>query len=866
MTMMHRLATPTAILALAAGLASARLDRDEFLCRHEHAARTAMLALQPAGSRDASFDASTGKDLLNYPPHRVADFEHMKLEITIADMNTPRFEAISTLTLAPVGYPLAELPLNADLLQIKRVESPGHATRWEYDGRMLRVIFDPPVPVGESCDVVIHYAANDPTQGLKWTPESPAWPGRPAQLHTQGQPETNSFWFPCHDFPNERLTTEIIIAVPEGYVASSNGRLESIEKGWLGPYADSPAVDIFHFMQDKPHPNYLVSLIVGKFDIVDVGTRGFKAPVYVPPGRGSDVEGTYGMTMDMVRLYERLFDEPYPWDRYAQLVVWNFDAGGMENTAATTMFDTAIIARDELDDNELDGLIAHELAHQWFGDYITCNSWEHIWLNEGFATYLESLWFEERDGIDGYHADVLANFDAIRAADRGVAPFTPGMVSKEYTDPFQPFFRGANPYPKGASIMHMLRTRLGEEVFFEAMRLYTDRFALSTVRTSDFRKTLEEVSGENLERFFHEYTIRPNIPRVRATPSWDAGSGVLTLTLEQTQPIDPRNPAFGVEMNAKIGVGGRTRDARISFDTRTAELRFALPAEPEFIALNHDLSCLSELEVVQPADRWLRQLDAGLGLPSAVQAIRHLGTARDTEPGTNGRLDAIVRDRDLHPTIRQEAAEALGQRAAFAEILDLLEVETPADPYVRETIVRTAAGMDWAGPERSTVAGVLATAVETDSSTRVRAASLRGLATMNATDYIPLVLAATEQESQHDRVRQAALDALASLDAPTGLDAAIRIAQPGFNYRTRSTAVRALSALAHHDRNAAYRALEPLLLDRERRTVEAAGRALVDLGDPRAAQALRRYLDTVARDDRQRAWAQGLLDELAGGG
>ena len=350
-------------LWMAAGLLTAPvLAGDDDCCHHS----------MPLPLRaPALWDPETGRDLLNYPPDRIVDHQHMRLEIDIPDMNVPRASAVQTLTVTAIGTPTASLTLDARLLDIRSVTSPGRRVTHEHDGRRLTMRFDPPLEPGIASDIVTTYTISDPPHGLLWLPEDPAWPGRPAQIHTQGQTDTNSYWFPCHDFPNERLITELIVTVPEGYLVSGNGRLLAREM--------RPGRTTFHWLQDKPHVNYLVSLIVGKFDVVDLAqaparsrdalrpAKAFEMPVYVPPGRGRDVAGTYGRTPEMIGLFERLTGEAYPWDRYAQLVVWNFGAGGMENTSATTMYDTAIIDPQGLLDGDLDGLIAHELAHQWFG-------------------------------------------------------------------------------------------------------------------------------------------------------------------------------------------------------------------------------------------------------------------------------------------------------------------------------------------------------------------------------------------------------------------------------------------------------------------------------------------------------------------
>ncbi|MCA9283335.1 MAG: M1 family metallopeptidase, partial [Phycisphaerales bacterium] len=479
-----------------------------------------------AAPRDNRFDAETGRNTRNYAPDRMVDFIHMRLEIDIPDMNTRVLNAKQTLSLKALAMPVDSIRLNAEQIDIKTVElaePKGVRLTHFHDGSVLTLTFDPPLKAGQAAKIVTTYEVRDPVDGLFWTVESPAWPGRPAQIHTQGQPETNRYWFPCHDFPNERLTTEFVVTVPEDFTVVSNGHLDGAPK-----YASGRMT--FHWVQDKPHVSYLVSLIVGKFDMVEVAPKGFHGslPVYVPKGKGELVQKTYGHTAEMIELFERVFDEPYPWDKYSQTVVWNFGAGGMENTSATTLFDTAVLDDKAFADGDLDSLIAHELCHQWTGDLITCNTWEHIWLNEGWATYGSALWFEQRDGYqDGYLRQMHQTMRGLAKNDQ-LSPDShdhqPAMASNEYKHPWEVFRRKANPYPKGSSILHMLRMKLGDEVFFKGVGEYFDRYKFKTAETDDFRQVLEEVSGLSLEQFFDQWCYRAGTPKVKVTGRWDEAS------------------------------------------------------------------------------------------------------------------------------------------------------------------------------------------------------------------------------------------------------------------------------------------------------------------------------------------------------
>ncbi len=800
-----------------------------------------------------SFDPVTARDLRNYPRDPVVNYLHMRLDIDIPDMNVPRLDAVQTLTLSPIAYPLAQLTLDAKLLEIKSVKvtgEPAITATFAHEGDSLRITFDPPIQLGGRRDLVTTYALNDPPLGLIWTPESGAWPGRPAQIHTQGQAEDSSYWFPCHDFPNLRLTTELIATVPPGYLVSSNGRLvsHSAESGLL-PAADGrvvaapPGADArqrFHWLQDTPHVNYLVSLVVGKFDVVDVGTRRLPMPVYVPPDRGRDVERTYGKTPKMISLFEKRFDEPYPWDRYAQVVVWNFSAGGMENTSATTLYDTAVLSREAAEDTDLEDLISHELAHQWFGDLFTCRSWEHIWLNEGFATYAESLWCEDRGGFEGYQAYIRAWFDSVIKSDKADAPYQAAMASKEYKHPDDVFGRDADPYAKGGAILHMLRQELGDEVFFRALTEFVDRFKFKEAETDDFRKVLEEVSGESLEQFFTQWCRRPGVPHIEVAAEWAGASQQLTLTAKQTQNIDGANPAFAISIPVWVRADGSTRLAVLDMNGREAAGTWVFTAEPDWVAIDPELAVLAEMKVTQPAPWLTEQLLRGPTLAARIQAARALAEDRAVE--ASAALWAVFADERQHDSLRSAAIVALSKRPGATWLDDLISARV-RDPQVLEAAINAvadAASQPEPYPTVLVKARQYLASMAEQRGERVRSAATRAIGKIKDARRLPLVLSATETESQHDRLREAALESLADLDLPEGLPAAIRCAQPGVLSDSRETAIGTISRLAHHDRDAAYTALVPLLADRERNVWMRAVTALADLNDPRAAGDLER--------------------------
>ncbi len=803
--------------------------------------RDAHVGDSPAMSDPLYIDAATGADARHYPPDLLVDYQHMRLEIDIPDMNEQRLTAVETLRFQPIALPLHVLTLDAKRMEITDVTLPssGGSPDWSHDGLKLQIRFDPPLAPGVAHDLRLQFTVTNPVDGLYWSPareEKPGRPARAAQLHTQGETDMNSNWFICHDASNDRLTTELLVTVPEGFLVSSNGEL-ALQQSRGGRTT-------FHWKQNQPHVSYLVTLVVGKFDVVDVGTQRLPMPVYAPPGEGINVPHTFGPTMDMVRVFEERFDEPYPWSKYANVVVWNFGWGGMENTSATTLYDTAVLDEKALLDADLDGLNSHELAHQWFGDLLTCKSWEHIWLNEGFATYLESLWLEARDGYDEcYLRDTYSNLRGVAADDRldpddEFAWMRPAMVSNAYASSVDVFRKSANPYPKGASILHMLRMKLGDDVFFDAMQTYVERFKFTSVETSDFRKTMEDVSGLSLEHFFEQWCMRPGTPEVTVASSWDYDSGELLIEVNQTQRIDAMTPAFAFTLPILIvSESGAQTWVEIDVTKRSHERSVSLDDAPSMVIVDPYLHVLMTPTVDQPTRQIIEQLRRGPTIASRLDAAVLLAE-RDGVATTAALRDALNDTNEL-VAVRIKCAASLGELQAADTLLMALGGGIE-NARVRKAVVEALGEIG--GDEA--VATLAERASDVDESYATRAAALEALGKHGDESHLDILLSALEDESQHDQVRKGALIGLSELGAAEGLDPAILHSEIGWMARTRPVAIETVAALAEVDSDRAIAALLPYLNDPEERSREAAAAALAEIGDADALEAMRRVATT----------------------
>lgn len=770
------------------------------------------------------FDEATGKDLRKFPPDRLVDYKHMKLELQFDDLNDRSFRGTESLTVQPIGKPVSTLTLNAANLTIDDVtlsDSSRKVERYD-DGNKIGLHFDPPLMPGEDTTIIFQYRCIEPYDGLFFTPSRPEAPDYTAEVHTQGEEETNQYWFICHDYPNERLTTELIVTVPSGLQVSSNGKLVS--------HVKTGDKEVWHYLQDKPHVNYLVSLIIGQFDVVEIPYEHVPLHVWVPKGKGDLVLQSYGNTGKMIDVFEKRFGVKYPWAKYDQLLAKNFTAGGMENTSVTTMYPTAIYDEAALLDGDLDSLISHELAHQWTGDLITCKSWAHIWLNEGWATYGEALWFEERDGMDGYLDDMMGNF---RVARRDRTTNEVPMVSIIHDDPGSYFGRAANPYSKGASILHMLRMKLGDDVFFRGVHNYMNKYAGGLAETNDFRYEMEAVSGLGLEPFFQQWCYTPGCPDLLVTSKYDVESSELVVTVVQQQQIDVRTPAFQFDLPVHVVTSQGKHAFTIKVDSKETTFRRVLPGPPSVIAIDPFLHVLKSMKEEKALPLWIKQATEGPMLAARDAAIDALGE-HDTKEVVE-LLARIAGDSAEHRTLRNSAIGALGRIGSTRanDALIALAKSGVEDARVRSRLIGQIGDIDT--PE---TLEMLVKAAGEDPSYNTRTAAISALADRKAEDHVDLIVELVDYESQHQRVRTTALNALAELDEPRGLDLAIKYSAYGNTDRARSSAIRTVGRLAKHDLDKAVPFLISLLDDPEQGPRSSAISALGQIGDKRALDPL----------------------------
>ncbi|PYQ62863.1 MAG: hypothetical protein DMF53_12075, partial [Acidobacteria bacterium] len=420
-----------------------------------------------------------------YMPTRQYDLQHLRLDLAF-DWDARSVAGTATNTLVPLLPGVDSLVLYAAGLEVRKVRVNGAERPFTLDpeAQTLTVRLDRGYGPQDRLEVAVDYSAH-PQAGLYFVGPDRGYPNKPRQIWSQGEADLNRFWFPSWDYPNDRTTTEMVATVKRPLMVVGNGKLLEV--------TDQPdGRRTYHWRMDVPHSTYLVSVAVGDFMRVADTWRDIPVEYYVPSGTDeATARRSFGDTPKILEFFSQVTGRPYPYAKYAQSAVVDFMWGGEENISATTQTASALHDARAEADHSSEGLVAHETAHQWFGDLITCEDWSNAWLNEGFADYFTALYKRHAHGEDAFAwemDDLRSSY--LREAERA---YQRPIVTRRYADPFDMFDR--HTYEKGALVLHMIHYLLGEEGWSRGIRAYVERFAGQTVTTADLQDALEKATG-----------------------------------------------------------------------------------------------------------------------------------------------------------------------------------------------------------------------------------------------------------------------------------------------------------------------------------------------------------------------------------
>ena len=752
----------------------------------------------------------------------------------------------------------------------------GDPLKFEADAakQKLRIALGRAFQPADELTILIDYhtnASHDRIPGLvgvalRFIKPSPDDPTRPKQIWSQGESEYNHFWFPVYDHPNDFFTSEITATVEKPLSVISNGKL-------LETKDNSDGTRTFHWKIDQPHASYLTSIVVGEYAAVTAEYQGIPITTYVYPGELKEGKVTAARLPEMVKFFSEKTGLKYPYAKYAQTTVRDF-GGGMENISATTQTDNMIHdARTELDSNT-DGLQSHELAHQWFGDYVTCRDWSDIWLNESFATYFQAMWDEHKLGAaDFLFSDVKANQDAYLSAWK-LGNRRP-IVTKNYANPDAVFDTYA--YPRGGAVLHMLRTTLGEDNWWRAINYYLRKYANQPVETEQFRIAIEESTGQAMDWFFDEWLYKMGHPIFRVTQNYDPAAKALKLSVEQLQTVDassqfPQAALFQTPVDVEIGTAAGTRLERIQILPKK-EQSFTLPVDSKPLLVNFDYhgTLIKEVQFDKTTEELAYQLNRDEDLLGRVWALDQLAV----------RVNAATTSEADKQRITTEIANAVGGDKFWGVRLNaataLAEVKDPAArtalvAATRDVSARVRAGAVTALSKSKdpSLASLYEKLLSDQSYAVIKAAALALGATHDARAYeAPAKL--IETTSWRDNIRVSALSGMAEVQDKRSLDVALRYADKGNPVPLRAAALRLLGKVGGANPKAfslIAEAARKAFAAGDFNLMPAAGEALVSLGDPRGLETLEQIGHETSLSDRQKRQIseyQAQLRKVVGG-
>lgn len=588
------------------------------------------------------------------------DLIHTKIEISF-DWDKKRANGKATLTLRPWFRATNSLTLDAKNFDIHTVTMEGSTSplKYTYNNEQLIITLDKTYTRKQEFKVVIGYtakpderesyggsAAITSDKGLYFINPDGKETDKPKQIWTQGETESNSFWFPTIDKPNQRCTQEMYITVADNYKTLSNGLLMSSTKN-----ADGTRTD--YWKMDKPHAPYLFMMAIGEFAVVKEQWRGKEVMYYVEPKYEQYARDIFPNTPELLSFFSDKLNYEYPWQKFAQVVVRDYVSGAMENTTSVIFGEYVQKTKRELLDEHFtnDKVVAHEMFHHWFGDLVTTESWANLTLNEGFANYSEYLWLEHKYGKDvaDKHLEDEQSGYMYSATDGGHPLIHFGYKSRE--DMFD-----AHSYNKGGCILHMLRNYVGDEAFFEALNTYLKKNAFTDVEAHELRLTFEDVTGEDLNWFFNQWYFASGHPSLDISYNWNEATGATEVTIEQQQTAANNVPyVFDIPMAVDVyEASGNVRREQIRLTMRKQTFAIKSAQKPMVLNVDADKTLLSVKTDRHTSEEWVYLFEHGPLYRDRAEALNALSA--EGVPS-----DAILTKalKDKSPDIRQFALRAL---------------------------------------------------------------------------------------------------------------------------------------------------------------------------------------------------------------
>jgi aminopeptidase N len=691
---------------------------------------------QPVGeTKDESW-----KKIYRESAAKINDLVHTKLDVKF-DFAKSYLYGKEWVTLKPHFYDTDSLLLDAKGMDINKIEiikaGKSTALKYDYDSMTLHIHLDKTYKIGENYTVYIDYTSKPDelkvkgseaitdAKGLYFINPKGEEKDKPTQIWTQGETESNSVWFPTIDKPNQKCTEEIIMTVPQKYVTLSNGALISQKRN-----ADGTRTD--YWKMDLPNSPYLFFMGVGEYAIIKDHYKGKEVNYYVEKEYASVAKRIFGNTPEMMAFFSRITGVDYQWNKYSQIVGRDYVSGAMENTTATLHQESAQQdARELVDGNGWEDVIAHELFHHWFGDLVTTESWSNITLNESFADYSETLWNEYKYGKDAGDA---TNYTSSQGYFSQPENKTKDLVRFYYADKEDVF--DAVSYSKGGCILNMLRNYVGDSAFFKALNLYLTTNKFKSAEAHNLRLAFEEVTGQDLNWFWNQWYYGSGHPKIKIDYLYDDSAKNVKVIIDQVQE---GNKVFKLPIAIDVYNGSQKERHKVWVENMSDTFTFVYDTRPTLINVDGDKVILCEKKDNKTLDNFIAQYKyAGLFLDRR-EAINYCATKQDDPKA----IDLLKR--------------ALMDRYDRLRIFTLEKLNLKKDTVKNE------------------FEPLIANMASSDPKPTVRAKAIELLGKYEKAIYKPLFIKALSDSSYS--VAGSALDALMMIDTNAGIDAAKKLSK-----------------------------------------------------------------------------------------
>jgi aminopeptidase N len=781
-----------------------------------------------------------------YAPSRDYDLQNVRVSLHF-DLDQRKVIGDVTHTLSTLRDGVTHLDFDCAELTVSSARVNGKDAAFDLREDKLHVQLAQPAKSGEKFEVELKYEGK-PTSGLYFILPDKDDPGRAREIWTQGEAEDTHHYIPIYDYPNDRTTSEMILTVPGDWLTVSNGKLLGVQ--------DAPnGQKTWTWRQSLPVSTYLISFVAGEYKEKKDTWHNIPITYNVPRGMEDTIDPTFSHTKEMLDFFADRFGVAYPWDQYAQTAVDDFVASGMENVSATTL-----AARDMLH-AELasekpeaeDGLISHEMTHQWFGDLVTCKDWTNTWLNEGFATFGANLWEEHYYGVDASSYRYWRDQNTWMQS-KELYPIP--IVTRDINDSVE--YVG-NVYDKAGWVIQMLREQMGDEAFFRALKHYLEINRLQNVVSADLAKALEESSGKNVDQFFDQWIYGAGAPRFIVRAAYDDAGKKVSLSVKQTQKVEGRVGLFRVPIEVSITTSSGEKLFPIEVSKADETFSFPVDGPPLMVLFDKGDKILKSVDFQKSPEEWMRQLRTAPDVPDRADAAFALGSLRDNEAAANALGEAAQHDKFWG--VREEALRSLGRISSPAARKQVLSALSNDQPWVR------AVAVDQLGKFRGDeeIAKRLQNIYKDDKAYSVRGAALQSLALDKASNAEAILEKALTISSPDDVLRKAALRAMGSLGDNSAVPALIEWSSPGKPSILRGIAIGSLGRVDLKNHEITTRLISYLnesSFDIRYASIFALGRR----GDPTAVEPLEALLKTGQLSIGVPHALEDLIDKLKGQG